>query len=824
MKMLTISKGLALAIALILVVSACSSGGGDGEKATPTTGGAQPTRTSPTSQPSAYKAPHNKPGPAAEKVFFKSFAVERAPLDFQAGQMDFYLFSLKTDGARALRSASGVRLEEAPSTTVSIVMNPAPAPGNQLNPFSIKGVRQAVQYLIDRNFIANDIYQGQAQPMLTHLSPTDFDYATIFETVKASDYRYDPDLAKRMIEREMRQAGAELVGGKWSFRGQPIRIKFIIRVEDERRQVGDQIRAKLEEVGFTVSPSYQQFAPAVQAVYSSDPVAFEWHLYTEGWSRGAPQRYDYASINNFAAPWQGNMPGWREAGFWQYENRELDDIGQRLFTGKFTSADERNDIYRRMTRIALDESVRAWVVTVNNSFPLNDKIQGITEDIVAGPKGGQSIREAYIPGKDELTLGSLWVWTERTTWNPVGGFGDLYSADIWRNIADPTLINDPFTGQPTAFRASFNVETAGPSGKLAVPADAVKWNASANRWEPLGGGGQATSKVVYDYSKFFSSKWHNGQQITMADLMYSIAQGFELAYDPDKARIEFALGATSRPYLDTFRGFRILDGNRIEVYVDFWHFDQAQIGSYAVPSGLPMPWELLYAMDELVFTQRRAAYSDTASARFNVPWISLAIRRDAGLVERALREIQSRGAAPLPEGVFTIGGRSLVSPQEAAARLQADVDWYAKYGHLVIGNGPFFLNRYDPPAQFAELNAFRDPTYPFKPGDWYRGEPPRLEIQRVSQARIGKGRAGEVTADVVGPGKLSMQYVLFDPATSKVVRSGNAEAASATRFTVRLDAATTGSLATGVYQLSLALISDDIASLSERRVNLEITS
>ena len=822
MKLFTFSKGAAaVLVALALVLSACSSGGG-GDTAAPTASGSSPTRTSPTSQPTAYKPPHNKPGPAAEKVFFKSFAVERAPLDFQAGQMDFYLFSLKTDGARALRGTPGVRLEEAPSTTVSIVMNPAPAAGNQLNPFSIKAIRQAVQSLIDRNFIANDIYQGQAQPMLTHLSPTDFDYATIFETVKASDYRYDPDLAKRIIDREMRQAGAELVSGKWQFRGQPVRVKFIIRVEDERRQVGDQIRAKLEEAGFNVSPTYQQFAPAVQAVYSSDPAAFEWHLYTEGWSRGAPQRYDYASINNFAAPWQGNMPGWREAGFWQYENRELDEIGQRLFTGKFSTVDERNEIYRRMTRIALDESVRAWVVTVNNSFPLNDKIQGITEDIVAGPKGGQSIREAYIPGKDELTLGNLWVWTERTTWNPIGGFGDLYSSDIWRNISDPTLINDPFTGQPIPFRTSFAVETAGPTGKLTVPGDAIKWDAAANRWQPVGNNIQATSKVVYDYSKFLSSKWHNGQQITMADLMYSIAQGFELAYDPEKARIEFALGATSRPYLDTFRGFRIADGNRIEVYVDFWHFDQSQIGSYAVPSGLAMPWELLYAMDELVFTQRRAAYSDTASARFNVPWISLAIRRDAGLVERALRDIQSRTS--LPEGVFNIGGRSLVSPQEANARLQASVDWYAKYSHLVIGNGPFFLNRYDPPAQFAELNAFRDPSYPFKPGDWYRGEPPRLEIQRVSQAKIGKGKAGEVTADVVGPGKLSMQYVLFDTATSKVVKTGIAEAVSGIRFAVRFDAATTGGLATGVYQLSLALISDNIASLSERRVNLEITS
>ena len=57
---------------------------------------------------------------------------------------------------------------------------------------------------------------------------------------------------------------------------------------------------------------YQDFAPAIQSVYSSDPQAFQWNLYTEGWSKGAAQRYDDATINSMNAPWVGNMPGWLE--------------------------------------------------------------------------------------------------------------------------------------------------------------------------------------------------------------------------------------------------------------------------------------------------------------------------------------------------------------------------------------------------------------------------------------------------------------------------------------------------------------------------------
>ena len=200
---------------------------------------------------------------------------------------------------------------------------------------------------------------------------------------------------------------------------------------------------------------------------------FAWHIYTEGWGRSAPQRYDFSTINQMSAPWLGNMPGWREVGFWQYENQQLDDLGQQLFTGDFADAGERDRIYRAMTEIALDESVRIGVATVLNSFPANAALVGVTSDVVAGPKGPWTVREAYLPGESELTIGNLWVWTERTTWNPVGGFGDVYSNDIWRNLYDPPLWNHPFTGIPMPFRADFEVETAGPGGKLDVPPGAL---------------------------------------------------------------------------------------------------------------------------------------------------------------------------------------------------------------------------------------------------------------------------------------------------------------------------------------------------------------
>jgi len=468
------------------------------------------TPAAPTFAQDDYTPPTDQPGPAVDTLYFKAFNVDRAPLDLEAGEMDLYYYNLKIAAARKLRDNQDVQLFEAPANTLSLILNPAPAPEGQLNPFAIPAVRQAMQRLVDREFVAREIYQGQAAPMYTVNSPTDFDYLTVFDIIQEQDLRYDPEFAREEIAAAMEEAGAELVDGVWTYEEQPVRIKLIIRVEDERREVGDLVRTALEDAGFQVDANYQPFAPAIQTVYSTDPKLFSWHIYTEGWGRGAPNRYDFGSVNSYNAPWLGNMPGWQQTGFWQYENEELDELGKQLFRGQFQDKAERNEMYRTMTQMGLDESVRIWVATVNSAYAVAEDVTGITQDLAAGPRGLWTLRTAYKPESKELTVGHLWVWTERSTWNPVGGIGDVYSSDIYRQLSDPALWNDPFTGIPQPFRVSYKVESAGPDGKLAVPTDAFLWDAKTGKWQTVGADVEAISKVTYDYTKFFQSNFHHG--------------------------------------------------------------------------------------------------------------------------------------------------------------------------------------------------------------------------------------------------------------------------------------------------------------------------
>jgi len=196
------------------------------------------------------------------------------------------------------------------------------------------------------------------------------------------------------------------------------------------------------------------------------------------------------------------------------------------------------------------------------------------------------------------------------------------------------------------------------------------------------------------------------------------------------------------------------------------------------------------------------------------------LERDAGLVDRTLRQLERDEFVPAALADF--GGQPLVTSDEAVARYEAARDWFDDKEHLVISQGPFYLEQFDPPAQFAELIAFRDPSYPFKPGDHYRGAPPTLAIDDISSEPVVPGEDAVVSAAVSGPGTVGLRYLLLDPAVGVVVETGTATDAGDGTFTVTIPGDVTVGLFPGFYELYLAADSDSLARITERRVDLEV--
>jgi peptide/nickel transport system substrate-binding protein len=69
-----------------------------------------------------------------------------------------------------------------------------------------------------------------------------------------------------------------------------------------------------------VIPAELTFGPAITRVYRTNPIDFQWHFYTEGWGKGALDRYDAGNLAQFGADVIGYLSGWGEPEYWNYRH------------------------------------------------------------------------------------------------------------------------------------------------------------------------------------------------------------------------------------------------------------------------------------------------------------------------------------------------------------------------------------------------------------------------------------------------------------------------------------------------------------------------
>ena len=755
-------------------------------------------------------------GPATDTIIFKQVDKTLAAAAVKSGDLDYYIFGLNPSQVEIIAGDPEYILYRAPSGMNNIGINPAPSVPGNFNPFSIREVRFALNYIVDRDFIVNQIYQGSAAPMYTFMSSFDPDFVTIYEVIAKNEFGYDLTTAASIMDPAMTAAGCEKVEGKWYYQGTPVTVKFIIRVEDERREIGDTFASNLERLGFTVDRQYMQFGQAIPIVYGTDPADLEWHLYTEGWGKGALDKYDSSTINQYGAPWFTWMPGFMEEGWWSYTNETIDELGMRIYNGEFSDKAERDALYVECAEMITQESCRIYCVATLDIHPADADVRGLTEDLGTGLRSHFNPREAYVAGKDTLYVGSLWVWTETSVYNPIAGHDDVYSVDVVRVLQDPFMWQNPHSGLPQPFRTAYTVTTAGPDGTLDVPADAWLWDAENDEWYAVGEGVTATSKVVFDGSNYIGDNWHHGEEIEWADILYSISQFYEITYDGTKSSIESSTAAQLGAILDRFKGFEInRAANTITVYVDFWHFDENYIANYAdfLDADEPtahMPWEILAGMDQVVFEDGTYAYSDSASDRLQVPWLSLVLQEHASDVNTA---IQALDFADL-ESVFNVLGTVYATEADLTSRKAAASSWMSEHKHMYVSDGAFYMQTFSAEGGTTTLKAFRDDSYPFSSGTWSYGVATAPEIVRVGIPTVVPGGPANFVIELSGLPPMGVKYLIRDPITAEIKDIGTAEAISASKFVVKLSSEFTENLDPGLYELSVAGYSDVVAQVS----------
>ncbi|MBK1700161.1 ABC transporter substrate-binding protein [Thiococcus pfennigii] len=731
---------------------------------------------------------------------------------------------------RRLRDSQSAAYDLAYGSSMEVTVNPVgPRFANgDLNPFQVPAIREALNWLIDRRHVADELYGGLAVPRFLPLSTAFVDYARLADRARALElrYRHDPERASAVIGREMMGLGARREGGRWLVDGEPVRIRVLIRTEDTRQQVGDYLANLLEDQGFTVERLYRTAEEASRIWIATDPAAGGWHLYTGGWVATAINRDESDNLTYYYTPRGRPEPLWQAYS----PDPELDRIAERLERGDYASTAERESLLLRGLELAMRDSVRVWVVDQLNVAPRARELALATD--LAGGVAGSSLWPYTLRFQGRLggqvVFGVPNLLTE--PWNPVAGSNWLYDRLITRGLDDPVLLPDPYTGLFWPQRiagAEVTVQAGLPVARtldwltletapeIQVPADTwIDWDPAAGRFltvgerHPEGLTARTRTRVQYEPG-FLDRHWHDGSPMSLADVLLPWALTFERA-DTDSPLFDASYAPTFEVFQRHFRGWRIVSRAPlvIEIYSDQIYPDAETIVAARAPS--VSPWHVL-ALGIAAERRGELAFSSDKADRQQVDWMSLVAGPSLAILERHLGAAREQGLVPY---------RELLGPyltnDEPAARYRALADWYAARRHFWVGDGPFYLDSVRPVERNLVLRRVAD--FPDPADKWLRftkPQIPELALDGPLVVAAGDGAAftlGITYADQPYPGEAieAARFLLFD-GTGGLAAKGEAEPVAPGRWRIGLDPEQVAALGVGANRLEVAVTSRRVA-------------
>ena len=661
-------------------------------------------------------------GTFVDEVKFIQYLDENTALEeVRNGNLDMYYFRVSSDRIETEKAREGIQVFESTGGSYSMLVNPSIS--ETFNPFSITEVRFALNYLIDRNLIVNELIGGYGNIMISNYGIFSADYLSIIDELESFHFKYNPALADEIISEELEKVGAEKINGLWYYNEEQIEITFFIRSDDHvRKSIGEILSSELEKIGFKVNKDFGDLNKAFVVVYGSNPEDRKWHLYTEGWGSSGFAKYDSVGLAQMYSPWFSNMPGNNDPTYWNYKNDYIDSITKKIYLSDFASAEERSMLIKQATKEGVSESVRIFLASKTDQYVVNDDVDGIINALGAGvPTRFTTINAKS--DNDSLVIGVKQIY--QGAWNPVSGFSDTYSNQIWLNLYDPGVFSHPFTGKTIPIRTDWQVENFGNDNKITVPEDAILWDIDSQGWKKVGTNQEATSKVTFD---LVLGNWHHEQMMDMNDILYSLY--FLLEWGSEQQEGDNTYDSEYSPQavqnVKTLIGIKPIDDDTVEVYVDYWHFDEAEIAAWTSPWS-SMPWEIVAASEDAVL-DGKVSFSRSGGVSKSVNWLSLIVPNDANIIKGHLTEFKESKYIP----------PSLRDSEHDweyfEGRYDAAIKWIDENKHAVISNGPFYLDNYSPESRTITIKSFDSIGYPFDAGKWEKFE--QIKFPKITDVKV----------------------------------------------------------------------------------------
>ena len=703
----------------------------------------------------------------------------------------------------------------------------------KFNPFSNPKIREAMNMLVDRNYIVDELMKGLAKPKILPIVSAFPDYGRLAETavLLESKYKHDPDKAKEIIFKELEEMGAESVGGKWNYDGEVVTLKMLIRTEDQRKEIGDYVSDLLEGLGFETDRMYRTSAEAAPIWLFGDPADGEFHIYTGGWISTVITRDD---ADNFA--YYYTDMGLPFPLYMAYENDpKFYEAAHKLDSGDWTTWEERMELMRKCAVWALEDSARVFLVDQLAPFVRRTDI-----DVAFDLAGGYAnpIWALTIKLKDKvggvLTAGSAEILVQ--PWNPEAGTNWLYDSIVLGAVREPySHIYNPYTGlhmplrmQSVTMEVQRGVPTSSSSDwltvsfvdRVEVPTDAwYGWDVDKKEFITAPAGTTAKCKVVVNFGDCIGEvKYHDGSVMSMADWIVPMIIDFEQA-DPDSDIYDESSLPEFESEMGQMKGMRIISEIplMIEYYTDFntreaeyiYEFvtDRVGINNDRYPQ---LPWHAM-AIGIMAEEKGLLAFSADKAEELNLEWMNYLGGPSKAILEDMLDEAIDTGYVPFEDFV-----KDYLTTEEITTRYQNLKNWYNEKDHFWVGTGPFYLDQVDFVGHSAVIKAFRD--YTFK-ADKFLGiaEPPIPEASIVVPENIIPGLGTVITYDLTYKGepypndRIELaKYMVLDSA-GNMVTVGEAEPVEEGKWLIGLDSTETARMSAGSYELITIALSKDVA-------------
>uniref|UniRef100_A0A7C1GAH9 ABC transporter substrate-binding protein n=1 Tax=Thermofilum adornatum TaxID=1365176 RepID=A0A7C1GAH9_9CREN len=772
-------------------------------------------------------------GPWVDQVAFSKEQDPAKVIDMiDKGDAQVYFSDVRVDAtiAQKLKTDPNIKYKYSFGLYFELTFNPVgpefPKTG-KLNPFSNPRIREAMNYIVDRNYIVNEIMLGFAVPKWLPLISQFPEYAKLADTIKLLEakYSYNFEKGKEIIFEEMAKMGATYKDGKWYYKGEPVVIKFLIRTEDQRKQIGDYVSDQLEKLGFTVERMYKTAREASPIWIRGNPADGQWHIYTGGWITTAVSRDDSADFGYFYTPLGSSSPLWQA----YKPDPVFMDIATRLWNGQYKTIEERQELMAKAVVLALKDSVRVWLVDQISPWIYSAKVD-LAADLSGGFSNPLALRTLRYVDKAGGSVNALMREVLVEPWNPVAGTNWVYDNILITATLGYAFLTSPYTGLPLPERA-VSVEVYALKGtpttsssdwckltfvdKVEVPADAwYSYDIKASKVITAGEAGvkAAQFKIVVNYGDVIGKiKYHDGTTMSMADWVI----GWPLTFarvDPSSPLYDAAAVPSFQAWREYFIAQRFVSTSPlvIEYYVNYTSPDVELIVSNFA-GWANFPWHAL-AIGIRAEEKGLLAFSADKADKMGVEWMNYIGGPSLDVLSKMLDESIAEGYIPFKDFLSRY-----TTVDDAKARYNALKTWYTQHKHFWVGDGPYYLDTADFNAHVAVLKANRN--YPDKSDRWaWLSSPPIPEVAVQPPDNVVPGLDATFTIKVSYKGQpypnSRMDFVKFlvmDPAGNVLARGVATPSAEGT-WQAKLSPEDTGKLTPGSYKIMVIALSKDVAT------------